>query len=106
MTGDWFPSIVPQVGFLVHYWTYEHMPPSPATPYVSCSPPFIVTPTLPAERRCAARELLVLLAARGMNCPVSCAAALGHEPGTSPDDVLGSLGLSANQLQAELSGCR
>ena len=32
--------------------------------------------------------------------------ALGHEPGTSPDDVLGSLGLSANQLQAELSGCR
>ena len=49
------------------------------------------------------RELLELLAARGMDCRVFCAGVLDHEQETSVDEVLGSLGLSANRLQAELS---
>ncbi len=50
------------------------------------------------------RELLELLAARGMDCRVLCAGVLDYERETTLDDVLGSLGLSANRLRAELRG--
>ena len=52
------------------------------------------------------RELLELLAARGMDCRVFCAGVLDHEQETSVDEVLAALGLSADRLQAELSGGR
>jgi hypothetical protein len=50
------------------------------------------------------KELLELLAARGMDCRVFCAGILDHEQETTLEEVFGGLGLSGNRLQAELSG--
>lgn len=49
------------------------------------------------------KELLELLAARGMDCRVFCAGVLDHERETSLDELLATLGFSASRLQAGLS---
>ena len=50
------------------------------------------------------RELLELLAARGMDCRVFCAGVLDHEQETSLDEVLASLELPASRCEAKLNG--
>jgi hypothetical protein len=52
------------------------------------------------------RELLELLAGRGVDCRVLCTAVLDYEPETSLDEVLATLGLPASRLQAALGGER
>jgi glycosyltransferase involved in cell wall biosynthesis len=54
----------------------------------------------------ATRELLELLAVRGMDCRVLSAGVLDYERETTLDDVFATLGLPAQQVQAELSDGR
>jgi hypothetical protein len=51
----------------------------------------------------ATREMLELLAGRGMDCRVLSAGVLDHERETSLDDVLATLELPARRFQAELA---
>jgi hypothetical protein len=52
----------------------------------------------------ATREMLELLAGRGMDCRVLSAGVLDHERETSLDEVLAALELPARRFQAELGG--
>ena len=54
----------------------------------------------------ATRELLELLAGRGMDCRALSAGVLDYERETALEEVLASLALPARRLQAELSGGR
>jgi hypothetical protein len=52
----------------------------------------------------ATRELVELLAARGMDCRVLCAGVLDYERGTTLAEVLATLGLPAQRFVKELGG--
>ena len=54
----------------------------------------------------ATRELLELLAARGMDCRVLCTGVLDYERETPLDELLASLGLPVSRFQAALGGGR
>ena len=52
----------------------------------------------------ATRDLLELLAARGVDCRVLCTGALDFQEETSPEAVLDPLGVAYERLGAELPG--
>jgi hypothetical protein len=54
----------------------------------------------------ATREVLELLAQRGMDCRVLCAGVLDYERERSLEEVLATLGLPARRFGAELGGGR